>query len=340
MLPAEILKKVRRIEIRTNRLVNESLAGEYHSVFKGRGMEFSEVREYQFGDDIRTIDWNVTSRMGHPYVKKYVEERELTVILLVDFSASGQFGTRRQFKREIEAEICALLAFSAIKNNDRVGLIAFTDRIEKFLVDTAEKAKQQVTPSGKPNDVDFDVRHQTRVPPPHFVVHAGVKRLGGARNLVDVEECNEHPDLGRGSRRVRTAQQVLRRGLRRAGDTGDNEPEQNRPIPDHALFLSPFVDSMSGKLGRSWASPEVPKYRHSHRSPPPRKWVQGPVTLWADPRSSCRLLLVPLKIKRDGWRKRGILVVDFDRVDDLSWSDRELLCGIGDRLYGHRKADE
>jgi len=133
MLPAEILKKVRRIEIRTNRLVNESLAGEYHSVFKGRGMEFSEVREYQFGDDIRTIDWNVTSRMGHPYVKKHIEERELTVILLVDFSASGEFGTRRQFKREIEAEICALLAFSAIKNNDRVGLIAFTDRVETFL---------------------------------------------------------------------------------------------------------------------------------------------------------------------------------------------------------------
>jgi len=133
MLPAEILRKVRRIEIRTNRLVNESLGGEYHSVFKGRGMEFSEVREYQFGDDIRTIDWNVTSRMGHPYVKKHVEERELTVILLVDFSASGEFGTRRQFKREIEAEICALLAFSAIKNSDRVGLIAFTDRIETYL---------------------------------------------------------------------------------------------------------------------------------------------------------------------------------------------------------------
>src|SRR6266850_1095829 len=112
MLPADLLKKVRRIEIRTNRLVNESLAGEYHSVFKGRGMEVSEVREYQFGDDIRSIDWNVTSRMGHPYVKKHVEERELTVLLLVDFSASGEFGTRRQFKREIEAEICADLAMA------------------------------------------------------------------------------------------------------------------------------------------------------------------------------------------------------------------------------------
>lgn len=142
MLPAEILKKVRRIEIRTNRLVNESLAGEYHSVFKGRGMEFSEVREYQFGDDIRNIDWNVTSRMGHPYVKKHVEERELTVMLLVDFSASGEFGTRRQFKREIAAEICALLAFSAIKNSDRVGLVAFSDRIEKFL--SPRKGKDHV----------------------------------------------------------------------------------------------------------------------------------------------------------------------------------------------------
>jgi len=142
MLPADLLKKVRRIEIRTSRLVNESLAGEYHSVFKGRGMEFSEVREYQFGDDIRSIDWNVTSRMGHPYVKKHVEERELTVLLLVDFSASGEFGTRRQFKREIEAEICAILAFSAIKNNDRVGLIAFTDRIETFL--SPRKGKDHV----------------------------------------------------------------------------------------------------------------------------------------------------------------------------------------------------
>ncbi|HZM69880.1 MAG TPA: DUF58 domain-containing protein [Candidatus Cryosericum sp.] len=170
MLPAEILRKVRRIEIRTNRLVNESLAGEYHSVFKGRGMEFSEVREYQFGDDIRTIDWNVTSRMGHPYVKKHVEERELTVILLVDFSASGQFGTRRQFKREIQAEICALLAFSAIKNNDRVGLIAFTDRIEKFL--RPRKGKDHVLrvirevlyfqPEGRTTDIAMALEHMQR----------------------------------------------------------------------------------------------------------------------------------------------------------------------------------
>ncbi|HEV8337346.1 MAG TPA: DUF58 domain-containing protein [Candidatus Polarisedimenticolia bacterium] len=129
----EILKKVRRIEIRTNRLVNESLAGEYHSVFKGRGMEFDEVREYTPGDDIRTIDWNVTSRMGHPFVKKYVEERELTVMLLVDASASGDFGTVAGTKRGVAAEVCALLAFSAIRNNDRVGLLVFTDREERYV---------------------------------------------------------------------------------------------------------------------------------------------------------------------------------------------------------------
>jgi uncharacterized protein (DUF58 family) len=133
MLPKEVIQKIRRIQITTNRLVNESLAGEYHSVFKGRGMEFDEVREYQHGDDVRTIDWNVTSRAGRPFVKRYVEERELTVMLLVDMSASGAFGSAGKMKSEIAAEISALLAFSAIKNSDRVGAILFTDRLEKFI---------------------------------------------------------------------------------------------------------------------------------------------------------------------------------------------------------------
>jgi uncharacterized protein (DUF58 family) len=133
MLPKEVIQKIRRIQITTNRLVNESLAGEYHSVFKGRGMEFDEVREYQHGDDVRTIDWNVTSRAGRPFVKRYVEERELTVMLLVDMSASGAFGSTGKMKSEIAAEISALLAFSAIKNSDRVGAILFTDRVEKFI---------------------------------------------------------------------------------------------------------------------------------------------------------------------------------------------------------------
>jgi uncharacterized protein (DUF58 family) len=134
MLPKEIIQKIRRIQITASRLVDESLAGEYHSVFKGRGMEFDEVREYQHGDDIRTIDWNVTSRTGHPFVKRYVEERELTVMLLVDASASGIFGSCNKTKSEIAAEISALLAFSANKNNDRVGMILFTDCVEKFIV--------------------------------------------------------------------------------------------------------------------------------------------------------------------------------------------------------------
>jgi uncharacterized protein (DUF58 family) len=133
MLPKEVVTKIRRIQITTSRLVNESLAGEYHSVFKGRGMEFDEVREYQHGDDIRSIDWNVTSRTGRPFVKRYVEERELTVMLLVDASASGDFGSADKTKSEISAEISALIAFSAIKNNDRVGAILFTDRVEKFI---------------------------------------------------------------------------------------------------------------------------------------------------------------------------------------------------------------
>ncbi|HEX6836412.1 MAG TPA: DUF58 domain-containing protein, partial [Polyangia bacterium] len=133
MLPRELIKKIRRIEIVTARQAQNQLAGAYHSVFKGLGMAFSEVRQYQPGDDVRMIDWNVTARMREAYVKLFVEEREMTVMLLVDASGSGAFGSREQAKREVAAEIAALLAFSAIKNNDRIGLIIFTDRVEKFV---------------------------------------------------------------------------------------------------------------------------------------------------------------------------------------------------------------
>jgi uncharacterized protein (DUF58 family) len=133
MIPREILKKIRQIEIRTNRLVSETLAGQYHSVFKGQGMNFDEVREYQPGDEVRSIDWNVTARMNHPFVKKFVEERELTLLLIVDVSGSGRFGSRMQSKRELAAEIASVLAFSAIRNNDKVGLLLFSDTIEKFI---------------------------------------------------------------------------------------------------------------------------------------------------------------------------------------------------------------
>jgi len=133
MIPREILKKIRLIELRTTRLVSESLAGQYHSVFKGQGMNFDEVREYQPGDDVRSIDWNVTARMNHPFVKKFVEERELTVVLVVDLSGSGLCGSGEVSKRELAAEIASVMAFSAIRNNDKVGLILFTDRVEKYV---------------------------------------------------------------------------------------------------------------------------------------------------------------------------------------------------------------
>lgn len=171
MIPKEILKKVKRIEIQTRGLVNDVFSGEYHSVFKGRGMEFSEVREYQFGDDIRTIDWNVTARMGHPFVKIFEEERELTVVLLVDVSSSGEFGTVQQMKGEIAAEICALLAFSAIKNNDKVGLIVFTDEVEKFVA--PKKGKSHVLrvvreilyhkPQGRGTDIGKALQFLSRI---------------------------------------------------------------------------------------------------------------------------------------------------------------------------------
>lgn len=133
MITTELINKIRRIEIRTRRLVNDSYAGEYHSVFKGRGMEFDEVRPYQIGDEIRTIDWNVTARTGEPHVKRYVEERELSVMLLVDASASENFGSVNRFKRELAAELTAVLSFAATSNNDKVGLLIFTNQIELYI---------------------------------------------------------------------------------------------------------------------------------------------------------------------------------------------------------------
>ncbi|MFH0902020.1 MAG: DUF58 domain-containing protein [Pseudomonadota bacterium] len=142
MIPRELIKKIRKIEIYTSKLVSNQLAGQYQSVFKGRGIAFSEVRQYLAGDDVRLIDWNVSARMSEPFVKLFVEEREMTVMLLVDMSASGKFGSLAQTKREVAAEIAALVAFSAIKNNDRVGLIVFTDQVELFV--PPKKGKKHV----------------------------------------------------------------------------------------------------------------------------------------------------------------------------------------------------
>lgn len=133
MISDEMIREVRAIQVKTSHLVNEIMAGEYVSAFKGRGMEFSEVREYQPGDDVRLIDWNVTARMGHPFIKEFKEERELTVMLMVDVSSSGEFGSVRQLKKEVTAEVASILAFAAIKNNDKVGLIVFSDKIEHYI---------------------------------------------------------------------------------------------------------------------------------------------------------------------------------------------------------------
>ena len=170
-IPPALLQKIRRIEIRARRLVANLFLGEYHSVFRGRGLEFSEVREYQPGDDVRSIDWNVTARMGTPYVKKYVEERELTVLLVVDVSASETFGTGAQTKGEVGAEVAALLAFAAVANNDRVGLLTFSDRIEKFV--PPRKGSQHVLrivrellyarPQGRRTDIAGAIAYLTRV---------------------------------------------------------------------------------------------------------------------------------------------------------------------------------
>ncbi len=167
----DVLKKVRRVEIATRRVVNEVMAGQYHSVFKGRGMEFAEVREYQPGDDARIIDWNVTARAGTPFVKIFHEERELTVILMVDASSSLFFGTRDRTKADLAAELCALLAFSAIQNNDRVGLIIFTDKVERAI--PPKKGRKHVLriireamffrPRGKETDVEAALEYLSRV---------------------------------------------------------------------------------------------------------------------------------------------------------------------------------
>ncbi len=174
----EILKKIQRIEIFTNRLVNTVFAGEYESVFKGQGITFDEVREYQVGDEIRTIDWNVTARMGQAYIKKYVEERELVMMLVVDMSASTSFGSIAETKAEIAAEIAALLAFSAIKNNDKVGLICFTDTVEHFV--PPRKGKRHVLrvvrdilhfqPKQSGTNIETALAFVDRVLKPHSVV--------------------------------------------------------------------------------------------------------------------------------------------------------------------------
>lgn len=180
MIPKEVLKRIRRIEIRTKRIVSAGVAGQYHSTFKGRGMEFEEVRSYEVGDDIRAIDWNVSARYGQPFVKVFREERELTVMLLVDLSRSHQFGTFHQLKRELAVEVCATLAFSAIRNNDKIGMILFTEAVEQYV--PPRKGTRHVLrlvrdllffePKGRSTDLAAAFEHLNRVARRRCVVFA------------------------------------------------------------------------------------------------------------------------------------------------------------------------
>ena len=203
MIPSEVLKKVRRIQIVTSAMVNDLFAGQYHSAFKGLGIEFEEVREYQPGDDVRTIDWNVTARSGRPFVKRFREERELTVVLLVDVSASQEFGTRDQFKRDLVAEIGATLAFSAIQNNDKVSLLMFTDRVERYV--RADKGTRHVLrvvrellyhqPAGRGTDIALALQYLDRVLSRRSVVFA----------ISDFQS----PDFSQALKRIRRRHDVI-----------------------------------------------------------------------------------------------------------------------------------
>lgn len=281
----EILKKIQRIEIFTNRLVNTVFAGEYESVFKGQGITFDEVREYQVGDEIRTIDWNVTARMGQAYIKKYVEERELVMMLVVDMSASTSFGSIAETKAEIAAEIAALLAFSAIKNNDKVGLICFTDTVEHFV--PPRKGKRHVLrvvrdilhfqPKQSGTNIETALSFVDRVLKPHSVVflisdfkdtgYEKQLRLSGKRHsliaitLQDRREV-ELPDVGlieledaeSGERViVDTRSEEARRLYTELNQRADAERRQ--------VFRASQVDSIHIRTDESYVKPLIRFFR-------------------------------------------------------------------------------
>jgi uncharacterized protein (DUF58 family) len=289
VIPREILKKVRRIEISTRGLVNEVFSGEYHSVFKGQGMTFAEVREYQYGDDIRSIDWNVTARTGIPFVKVFEEERELTVMLVVDVSASGNFGSRERFKGEAAVELSAVLAFSAIKNNDKIGLILFSDRIEKFV--PARKGRRHVLrvlrellfhrPEGRGTDIGAALQYLSRVTRRRAVVFlvsdfmgAGFSHplsvVGRRHDLVairmsDPRESDLPPvgflDLEDPETGERLVVDTSDRGLREAFQ---DQAENDRQAMDR-MFRRAQVDVIDVETGRPYVEPLMRFFRQRMR---------------------------------------------------------------------------
>jgi uncharacterized protein (DUF58 family) len=289
VITKELLKQVRQIEIRTKGLVNQLFSGEYHSVFKGRGMEFSEVREYQFGDDIRNIDWNVTARFGHPYVKIFEEERELTVILMIDLSGSLIFGSVDKTKQQIAAEISAILAFSALKNNDKVGLILFTDKIEKFV--PPRKGGKHVLriireilsfePEGKSTDLRVALEYMNNAIKRRSIVfllsdfmdsgYEKILRIVGKRHdligmvLKDRRE-DEIPDVG--LVKLTDAEDGTERWI----DTGDKRTRflfkkmrERETEGLQSLFLSSRLDSVEIETGQSYIKPLVKFFKLRER---------------------------------------------------------------------------
>ncbi len=289
MLTKEIIKQVRQIEIRTKGLVNQVFSGEYHSVFKGRGMEFSEVREYQFGDDIRNIDWNVTARFGHPFIKIFEEERELTVILMADLSGSLIFGSIDKTKQQIAAELSAILAFSALKNNDKVGLILFTDKIEKFV--PPRKGRKHVLriirevlsfePEGKTTNIKAALEYMNNAIKKRSIVfllsdfmdsgYEKILRIVGKRHdligivLNDIRE-EEIPSMGL----VKFTDAET--GSERWIDTSDKKMRflfkqfREKNIAERkSLFLSSRLDSIEITTGENYIKPLVQFFRLRER---------------------------------------------------------------------------
>jgi uncharacterized protein (DUF58 family) len=285
----EILKKVRLIEIKTRGMVNQIFSGEYHSVFKGRGMEFSEVREYQVGDEIRTIDWNVSARFNHPFVKVFEEERELTVMLVVDFSRSGEFGSGRYLKNEIAAEICAVLAFSAIKNNDKVGLILFTDRIEKFVPPKKGRAhilriiRELVSfqPSGSGTNIREALEYLHHVSKRRSIaflisdfIDEGfetILRIVSRKHdliAVEISDPRESELVNVGLVKLRDAESAEERWI----DTGDwtvrkqfLEYWQRRTAGRREMFLRSRVDAIPIRIDKPYIKPIVDFFRQRER---------------------------------------------------------------------------
>jgi len=281
----ELLKQVRQIEIKTKGLVNQVFSGEYHSVFKGRGMEFAEVREYQFGDDIRNIDWNVTARFGHPFIKVFEEERELTVILMVDISGSLIFGTIDKTKQQIAAELSAILAFSAMKNNDKVGLLLFTDKIEKFV--PPRKGKKHVLriirevlsfePEGKTTNIREALEHLNHAIKKRSIVfllsdfmdsgYEKILRVVGKKHdfigiVMNDKRENEVPQMGL----VKFTDAET--GEERWIDTNDSkirkhitDVSQKIARARKSLFISSRLDSIEIQTGQNYVKPLVQFFR-------------------------------------------------------------------------------